>query len=154
MIWLISFSRHSNILSTCYSFWYWYCFINLLSRYTYTSTSCTWILNRYTWSSTSITCHLNCHRSLSIINRSSSSTISATSRSSSWLAFATITCGTYSFFLKLNLFLYSVYRVHEIDFHIQINVLSFHGSFSSHSHIKKWRKISKSIFESSLFLKN
>lgn len=120
------------------------------SSYTCSSTRTAWILNGGSLSFTFSAGHLNCHRSLSVINCSFSSTGCTSGRSSSWLTFASTTSDTNSFFFILNSFASSFYRVHETNINCNMNVSSFSSSCSLSSHVKERFKISKHIFVAGL----
>ena len=106
----------------------------------------TWILDRCSCSSAFITCHLYCHISLSIINGSSSSTMCTSPWCSTRLTFSTVTSSTNTYLLKLYSLLWSLNTIHKRNIHLNMNISSFHSSFSFSSHVKKRCKITKYRF--------
>lgn len=112
----------------------------------------TWIFYWYTSSSTFRTCHLYSHSTLTIINWTSTTTISTSTRCCTRFTFRTITCSTYTNFIKCYSLLCTIYWVKKWYIQLYINICTFHLSFTFTTHIKEWSKITKYWFIKFKFL--
>jgi len=110
--------------------------------------SSTGVFYACTTSSAFCTLHLNLHRTLSIVDCSSSTTSSTSRRRWARLALWSFACRTGSFFLESNFPVGTIHWIHELYFQIHEEILSFLNSLSTAahtSHIEKLWEISENI---------